>query len=48
MGLKQGHNIDVEMRSCAIALAIAHAIISSKCAKNSKIKNVKTKNWKKN
>ena len=47
MGPKQGHNIDVGMRLCAIAMAIAHAIVSSKYSKNSKIKNVKTKNWKK-
>ena len=46
MGLKQGHNINVGMRSCAIAMAIAHAIVSSKCAKNSKIKNVKKKKLK--
>ena len=47
MGPKQGHNIDVGMRLCAIAMANAHAIVSSKYSKNSKIKNVKTKNWKK-
>ena len=38
MGPKQGHNIDVGMRLCAIAMAIAHAIVSSKCAKSSRIK----------
>ena len=26
------------LRSCAIAMAIAHAIVSSKCAKSSRIK----------
>ena len=47
MRLKQGHNIDVGMRSCAIAKAIAHAIVSSKCAKKFKDKKCKNQKLKK-